>query len=203
MAQREALRRWCAANRVRLVAVFSDDGVSGGAAMERRPGLLAALTALRDLRAGVLLVARRDRLARDTMVAALAERIAQKNGAVVCTADGAGNGESPEAVLLRRVVDAFAEYERLLIRARTRDALAVKKARGERVGAIPYGYRLSADRVHIEVDRTEQRTMALARRYRRAGLSLAATGARLEAMGCLPRSSKRWHRYTVARIAGE
>jgi DNA invertase Pin-like site-specific DNA recombinase len=30
-----------------------------------------------------------------------------------------------------RIVDAFAEYERLIIRARTRAALAVKKSCGE------------------------------------------------------------------------
>lgn len=64
-AQRESLKRWCAGNRIRLVAVFTDDGVSGGTAMEQRPGLIAALKAIRNLRAAVLLVARRDRLARE------------------------------------------------------------------------------------------------------------------------------------------
>ena len=45
-----------------------------------------------------------------------------------------GNGDGPEHALPRNIVAAFAEYERALIRARTRAALAVKRARSERVG---------------------------------------------------------------------
>jgi DNA invertase Pin-like site-specific DNA recombinase len=36
--------------------------------------------------------------------------------------------------------EVVVEYERALIRARTRAALQAKRARGERVGAVPYGY---------------------------------------------------------------
>jgi site-specific DNA recombinase len=117
-AQRESLRQWCLANGVKLVAVFSDR-VSGAAGIDQRPGLLAALAALRDKHAGVLLVAKRDRLARDSLVAALVERLVERNGAAVRAADGTGNGDGAEAILLRRIVDAFAEYERVMIRARS------------------------------------------------------------------------------------
>lgn len=58
-AQREALSRWCAANSTELVAIHDDLGVSGGAALDRRPGLLGALDALNAHGAGVLLVAKR------------------------------------------------------------------------------------------------------------------------------------------------
>ena len=46
-AQRQSLKQWCLANGVKLVAVFSDR-VSGAAGIDQRPGLLAALAALRD-----------------------------------------------------------------------------------------------------------------------------------------------------------
>ena len=45
---------------------------------------------------------------------------------------------------MRRIVDAFAEYERLVIKARTRAALAVKRTRGERIDGIPYGFHRSS-----------------------------------------------------------
>lgn len=48
---------------------------------------------------------------------------------------------------MRRIVDAFVEYERLVIRARTRAALTVKRSRGERIGGIPYGHQLAARRL--------------------------------------------------------
>lgn len=40
-AQRAALKRWCATHGRRLLRAFTDRGVSGGAVLERRPGLLA------------------------------------------------------------------------------------------------------------------------------------------------------------------
>jgi DNA invertase Pin-like site-specific DNA recombinase len=78
-------------------------------------------------------------MARDTLVAAMVERLAERHGARVCTADGMAEGDSPEAPLMRRIVDAFAEYERLVIRTRTRAALALKRHRGERIGGVPHG----------------------------------------------------------------
>jgi DNA invertase Pin-like site-specific DNA recombinase len=73
-AQREALSSWCQAHGATLGAVYTDVGISGGAPLEKRPGLLAALSAL--TKGWALLVLRRDRLARDTLTAAIAERMA-------------------------------------------------------------------------------------------------------------------------------
>ncbi len=201
-AQREALARWCADNGAELVAVHEDIDVSGGAPLDRRPGLLAALADLGKLGAGVLLVAKRDRLARDPMVSAMAEAAASRAGArVVSTAGEGTDADGPADILMRRMVDAFAEYERLIIGARTKAALAVKRAKGERVGGVPYGYRLAADGTNLEPDELEQRTVALVLRYRGEGLTLRAIGERLTARGILPRSGKAWHPQTVARIA--
>lgn len=73
----------------------------------------------------------RDRLARDVLTAAFVDRLCERAGARVDQADGTGNGTGPEAQFLRSVSDAFAAYERALIRARMKAALAVKKAKGE------------------------------------------------------------------------
>lgn len=82
-AQRAALETWCAARSAVLVGVFTDQGVGGGASLDQRPGLLAALAALKEHNASVLLVAKRDRLACDVLVAAMVERLAERNGARV------------------------------------------------------------------------------------------------------------------------
>jgi len=200
-AQRAALARWCTAAGAELVDVCTDQGVSGAAALDKRPGLLAALAALKAHGAGVLLVAKRDRLARDSMVAAMVERLAERNGATVRTVDGVTDGDGPEAVLMRRIVDAFAEYERLLIKARTRAALAVKKSRGERAGEVPYGWQLAPDGVHLEPDPAEQATVARVQTYRRRRLTLRAIAARLQAQGLAPRAGGRWHPQTIANVA--
>lgn len=199
-AQREALERWCAANGAELVDVFEDHGVSGGAEIDKRPGLLAALDALKDTGAGLLVAAKRDRVARDVVVAAMVERLAEREGARVVTADGVGDGQSPEAGLLRGIVDVFAQYERALIRSRTKTALAHKKAKRERTGGIPYGWKLDRDGVHLVPEPNEKAIIEAAVTLRGEGLALRAIGERLEARGLLPRSGGRWHAKTVRSL---
>ena len=94
----------------------------------------------------VLVAVKRDRLARDTLHAAMIERLAERAGAHVLTCDGAGEGDSPEAQMLRGIMDVFAQYERAVIRARTKAALAHKRANGERTSLhAPYGFQIAAD----------------------------------------------------------
>jgi DNA invertase Pin-like site-specific DNA recombinase len=204
VAQRDALARWCKANGAELVAVFEDIGVSGGAALDKRPGLLAAVDALEEHGAGVLLTAKRDRLARDVMNAGMIERLAERVGARTRSAAGEGtegDAADPAAMMLRGIVDVFAQYERAVIRARTRAALAVKKGRGERVGSIPYGSQLAADGRTLEANAAELRAVDLVRQLRAEGLTLRAIGERLTVAGYAPRGGAKWHPDTVARIA--
>jgi len=201
-AQREQLARWAQSNGVELVAVFEDLGISGGAPLDKRPGLLAALDALAEERAGVLLVAKRDRLARDIVAAAMIERLAERNGGRVLSADGASDGDGPEAELRRGIQDLFNQYERAIIRARTKAALAVKKAKGERVGSVPFGYQLTADGIHLEPHPEEQKTIRKIRRLRANGAKLREIVSHLNGNGARPRG-RRWHMTTVHRLLSQ
>lgn len=199
-AQRAALAKWATANGVTLVSVHEDRGISGAAQIADRPGLLAALVALRETGAGMLLIAKRDRLARDPIVSAMAEAMAERSGARIVSAAGEGNGDDPTSVLMRRIVDAFAEYERAVIRARTRAALAVKASRGERTGGIPLGSTVAADGVHLESDPTEAAAVATIRELRAAGRSIRAIAAELNAAGVPARGALGWHATSVAGV---
>jgi len=198
-AQRSALDRWCEREGATLVAVMDDLGVSGAAPLEKRPGLLGAIAALSEHGAGVLLVAKRDRLARDPIISAMTEAAAARVGARVASAAGEGEGDDPASVLMRRMVDAFAEYERRVIRARTRAALAVKRSRGERVGEVPYGYQLGTDKGTVVEAAHEQRVVARVASLRREGLSIRAIASRLNREG-VPARGRCWHPTSVARI---
>jgi DNA invertase Pin-like site-specific DNA recombinase len=199
-AQRAAIDRWASAQGVRVAAVHEDHGVSGGATLEKRPGLLAALDALPAHGAGLLVVAKRDRLARDPIVAAMVEAAAQRVGARVVSAAGEGEGDDPSAILMRRLIDAFAEYERGVIRARTKAALAVKRGRGERTsGAAPFGYGFDASGRQLVVDAAEQSTLELIRAWHDEGVSLNGIASRLNAGGVAARGA-RWHASTIMRV---
>lgn len=199
-AQRSAIERWADSRGVRIAAMFEDHGISGGAPAEKRPGLLAALDALRAHGAGLLVAAKRDRIARDTVIAAMVEQAAGRAGAVVTTADGSSDGPGPEGQLMRGIVDVFAAYERGVIKSRTRAALAVKRSRNERTGQIPYGYILAADGVHLEENPAEQAIIASIRTLRAAGLSLRAVVAECERRGIISRAGRPFALTQIARI---
>jgi DNA invertase Pin-like site-specific DNA recombinase len=89
--------------------------------------------------------------------------VARRKARIVSAAGEGTEGDGPSDVLMRRIVDAFAEYERLVIRARTKAALGAKKARRERTGSIPYGVQLAEDGVHLLPLPNEQQAIQLAR----------------------------------------
>ncbi|MCZ6699679.1 MAG: recombinase family protein, partial [Planctomycetota bacterium] len=89
--------------------------------IDKRPGLVLVIDALG--KGDVLLVAKRGRLARDTLMARWLETEISKRGARIVSASGEGSDDdSPTSVLMRRIIDAFAEYQRLMIRARAKSA---------------------------------------------------------------------------------
>ncbi len=182
-----------------LTGLYREEGVSGATGLEKRPALLDAIAALR--KGDVLMVAKRDRLGRDPLVVAMIESAVQRKGARIQSAAGEGtDSDSPSDVLMRRMVDAFAEYERLLIGARTKGALQAKKVRGERVGHIPFGMRLSADGVHLEEDPTEQETIRKAEELKASGLSLRKIADYLNDNGILKREGTPWNHVNLHTV---
>jgi DNA invertase Pin-like site-specific DNA recombinase len=178
-AQRATVEAWAAREGVQVAAWCVDQGVCSVTPIDERPALLAALAALREHGAGVLVVAKRDRIARDVVLAAGVEREAARLGARVTSASGEGNGDSPADQFMRTVVDGAAQYERGLIRARTKAALAAKSAKGERVGAVPFGFTLAPDGVHLVAVPSEQETIARARQLDAEGRTLRAVATQL------------------------
>ncbi len=199
-AQRASIEAWAAREGVQVAAWRVDQGVSGACDVSDRPALLGAIAALREHGAGLLVVAKRDRVARDVVIAATVERIAQASGARLVSADGTANGDTPADAFMRTVIDGAAAYERALIRARTKAALAAKAAKGERAGAVPYGFRVAADGVRLETNEDEQAVLVAIRELRAAGLSHRRIVAELAARGFVSRAGKPLAQTQVARI---
>jgi len=70
-AQRSAIAAWAARETIQVSRYCDDENVSGSVDPRLRPGFNAAMAAVTELKAGVIVVARRDRLARDAYLAAL------------------------------------------------------------------------------------------------------------------------------------
>ncbi len=187
-AQRAAIAAWASREGVTVAAWHVEAGVSGAAAIADRPELVAALASLTVHRAGVLIVAKRDRLARDVMAAAMLERMALDAGARIVSAAGEGtDSNDPSAVLMRTLVDAFAQYERAMIAARTKAALKAKRARGERAGTVPYGFTSDAAG-RLSPCPAERAVIAQVHALRAAGVTLRGIVAELARAGVVGRT---------------
>lgn len=178
-AQRKQIETWAQRENATIGVWRIDHGISGAAGLDKRPGLASALNDLKACQARWLVVAKRDRLARDVLLAGAIEAIARRSGATIATADGSPVGDEPGEVMQRQMMDVFAQYERAVIGVRTKAALAVKKTKGERIGNIPYGYRLAKDGKHIEKHIGEQAIIARALQLRAKGGTLRSIAATL------------------------
>lgn len=131
-AQRQAIVAECEHRGWQLVDVFDDAGYS--AKDLRRPGVQAALEILRAGDAEALVVAKLDRLSRSMLDFAGIMAAAQRQGWGLIALDCAVDTTTPAGEAMANVLATFAQFERRLISQRTKDALAVKKAQGVRLG---------------------------------------------------------------------
>lgn len=199
-AQRIAIEMWAVREGVSVVAWHIDAGVSGGSDVGDRPGLVAALGTIRVARAGILVVARRDRLARDVAIAETIEKATADAGSRVVSADGVGDEGTPGASFDRAVAYHLASHSAESVRLATKAALAAKRARGERAGAVPYGF-TADDAGRLSPCPAEQDVIAAVRELRAAGLPLRAVVAELNRRGLVSRSGRPLALTQVARVA--
>jgi DNA invertase Pin-like site-specific DNA recombinase len=199
-AQRHAIGAWAKRAGVRIVA-WRVEHLSGGTPVEDRPRFMRALLDLREHGAGLLVVAKRDRLARDVVIAATAERLVADAHARVVTADGVTSENTPEGQLMRGLLDLFAQYERAMIRARTKAAMLAKGRRGEYTGGqAPYGYLARGANVETEPD--EQTVIRMIRQLHGLHELKAAEIARRLNAAHVPCRGSAWHARSVSRILG-
>lgn len=198
-AQIEACERYAARNGLTIHQVFKDEGISGSAKIEDRPGLMSAINELK--KDDVLLVAKRDRLARDTYVIAVIKRTIESKKARIISAAGEGTDQNdPASKMLTGIVDVFAEYERDMIRARTKAALQAMKREGKRVGHIPFGFKLAQDGVYLEESPEEQDILRQMRELQADGLSIRDIAKALNERNAFNRGQSLWNHASVHRI---
>lgn len=197
-AQRERIEAWCAGNGCTLARAYVDAGLSGKRA-DNRPELQKALDATCKAK-GALIVYSLSRLARSTKdTLAIAERL-DKSGADLVSLSEKIDTTSAAGKMLFRLLAVLAEFERDLVAERTRTAMAYKRANGERVGAIPFGYDLGADGTTLTHNPTEQRALRKIRDMRHRGATLQRIADVLTRAGVRTKTGKStvW-RHTAVR----
>ena len=132
-AQRAAVAAHCLLSKGAVVADYQE--IESGS-HNRRPQLALALAACRARRA-VLIVAKLDRLTRNTVFLLTLVEGAGEGGVVFCDLPALPAG--PMSTYILTMFAAFAQMERGMISQRTKAALAAAKARGVKLGGPNMG----------------------------------------------------------------
>jgi site-specific DNA recombinase len=119
-----------------------------------------------------IIVAKLNRLTRSVKdLCELLERFERLGVALISVAESLDTGSAAGRLVLN-IMAAVSQWEREAIGERTRDALRHKRTNGERVGNIQFGYRLCADRRHVEPDPGEQAVLTEIQSLRQSGPTL-------------------------------
>ena len=153
--------------------VFEDQAVSGLTKIENRKGLTAALFELQ--KGDLFIVARRDRIARDTAIAIQVERIVEQCKATLVSAAGEGTDiQGALGLQLRRSVDVKAEVFRERVAQNTKISLYRRKENGKCIGKVPYGFMLSKNGKFVCICEYEQEIIKFAVSLRHKNYSFRA-----------------------------
>lgn len=136
-AQRAAITAEVERRRWTVVAWHSDEGISGGKGVEHRPGLAAAIEAVESGQVAGLIAAKLDRISRSVLDTASLKEQARRAGWELVTCDLAIDTSTPAGEATASMMAVFSQLERRLISQRTREALAVKRTQGVRLGRPP------------------------------------------------------------------
>jgi site-specific DNA recombinase len=196
-AQRAKIAAYAKPYDLELVAALEDAGASGKSL--DRPGLRQALVMLASGAAKALIVMKLDRLTRSVRdLGLLLERDFAPGKAALLSVGEQIDTRSAAGRLVLNVLASVAQWERETIGERTAAALAHKKAKGERVGGVPYGYRAAG--CTLETVPAERAVIAQARELRAAGLSLRQVCSQLAARGHLSRTGRPFAPVQVQRM---
>jgi DNA invertase Pin-like site-specific DNA recombinase len=129
-----------AAQRATLIAlhvaedrIYTDHGLTG--TNRERPGLAQALAAVRE--GDTLVVPKLDRLARSVPDArAIADELAQR-GVKLALGASVHDPTDPMGKMFFNILATFAEFEADLIRMRTKEGMAIARAKGKLKGKKP------------------------------------------------------------------
>jgi len=195
-AQKAKIAAWADLNGYDLGDIFEDAGISG--TKEDRPGLQAALSATK--KGDALVVYSLSRLSRSTRhTIETAERL-EDIGADLVSITEKIDTTSAAGRMVFRMLAVLGEFERDQLAERTSAAMQYKRAKGERVGAIPYGKRLSDDGARLVDDAGEQAVIKHVRALKAAGLSLRAIAHELAKQGLHARNGDTFQATQISRM---
>jgi len=196
-AQEAKIRAMATVQGAELIEMIVDGGES--AKSLNRPGLQKLMSLVNGGKVDAVIVAKLDRLTRSVKdLCGLLELFEKRRVALISVAEALDTGSAAGRLVIT-IMGAVSQWEREAIGERTRDALRHKRAQGQRVGNIAFGYRLAADHRHLEPEPAEQAALSEIRDLRNQGHTLRGIAAALNSRGHRTRRGTDWRLESVAR----
>lgn len=183
-AQRQAIRRLAKSTDTKIAHWHVEEG--DPPSIEDRPALMQALASLAQSPPQVLLVASPEVVSEASWEEALVERLASHVGGRVLYAAGKAARDAVPSEFRA----ALGVHERMLLRLRMIIATEIQRPRGAMWGRCPWGYRFSADGMHLEPHEGERTVVAVARHMRLRGLKLRQIRDELIKLGVVGRTGR-------------
>lgn len=195
-AQTAKVKAMAAVQDAELVDMIVDAGES--AKSLNRPGMARLLSLVDAGAVDTVIIAKLDRLTRSVKdLADLLARFQKRGVSLVSVAESLDTGSAAGRLVLNIMV-SVSQWEREAIGERTRDAMQHKRANGERVGTVPFGYQTAAGGVRLESNTAEQGILVAMRELRAAGHSTRQIASELNRQGFTTRRGTEWRFQYVA-----
>jgi len=196
-ARAAALSAWASSLALDLRATLSDD-CPPATPLNERPGFAAALTALWNEQAGLLVVDRLGSLSTEPICHGMVAVLVGTFGADLVSA---AVGEAIDWEALRPVAEAFTVFRDLDHRVRIQAGIEARKRQRRLTSRVPpYGWSVAKDGRTLVPNEAEQEVIRLAHRLRATGLPLREVGRRLVERGHRPRLGGDWNAQGIARL---
>jgi DNA invertase Pin-like site-specific DNA recombinase len=194
-AQSEKVRAMAVVQGAELTEVIID---AESAKSLNRPGMARLLEMVDAGAVDTVIIAKLDRLTRSVKdLAELLERFTRRGVSLVSVAESLDTGTAAGRLVLN-IMTAVSQWEREAIGERTRDAMDHKRANGERVGTIRFGYRMADDGLHLEEDPAEQDILGRMQALKATGHTTRQIAAELNRQGFTTRRGTAWRFQYVA-----
>jgi site-specific DNA recombinase len=198
--QLDAIRKECEKEGLTLIGYDPEINVSGGLPLEQRPALHAAVLAVEEGRADVIMAPALDRLVRNRRVQdEIRDRVQKAEGRLITLDLGEITNGTPEHDFAAGIVGDANELMRKQISAKTKRGHARAIALGRNIGPTPPGYIVGEDR-KLALDPPRDAAMREAFEMRAAGATIAAVHGYITDNGIRHTVKKRSVTYTPAAV---
>nr|AGS53199.1 putative site-specific recombinase, resolvase family [uncultured bacterium contig00081] len=208
--QRQAIKKYCMENKLDLLDIFEDKGISGTEAVEangdelisKRQGLVQLLSALNGT--NTIIVLNTSRLWRSDIAKVLIRREIERKGGDIISIEQPKYSiytKDPSEVLINGMFELLDQYERLSISLKLAKGRTTKANRGDKpAGVTPYGYEYSPDKKSVIINEAEAVNVRRMFGLSQTGKSLQQIVDVFNKEGLQTRRGKAWTRATVHGI---